>query len=52
MIVALPGLFSYFFFHVKTGTRFSVRNKRLFDIGEVKITGVDNINIICPYMYM
>ena len=28
-------------FHVKTGTRFSVRDKQLFEISEVKITRVD-----------
>ena len=28
-------------FHVKTGTRFSLRDKRLFEISEVEITRVD-----------
>ena len=28
-------------FHVKTGMRFSLRDKRLFEINEVKITRVD-----------
>ena len=28
-------------FHVKTGTRFSARDKRLFEITEVEITRVD-----------
>ena len=31
-------------FHVKTGTRFSLRDKRLFEISEVEITRVDCIN--------
>ena len=30
-----------FHFHVKTGTRFSLRDKRLFEISEVDITRVD-----------
>ena len=33
-------------FHVKTGTRFSLRDKRLFEISEVEITRVD-----CNYKY-
>ena len=28
-------------FHVKTGTSFSLRDKRLFEISEVEITRVD-----------
>ena len=28
-------------FHVKTGTRFSLRYKRLFEVSEVEITRVD-----------
>ena len=31
-------------FHVQVGTRFSLRGKRLFEIGEVDITRVDCIN--------
>ena len=34
-------------FYVKTGIRFSVRDKRLFDITEVEITRVD---CICLYI--
>ena len=34
-------------FHIKTGTRFSPRDKRLFEITEVEITRVD-----CTYMYI
>ena len=30
-------------FYVKTGIRFSIRDKRLFEITEVEITRVDNI---------
>ena len=33
-------------FHVKTGTRFSPRDKRLFEINEVEITRVDCINVL------
>ena len=40
VIVALPGLFFYLFFYVKTGTRFSCESKGLFDISEVRITRV------------
>ena len=34
-------------FSVKTGIRFSVRDKRLFEITEVEITGVDCIKNHC-----
>ena len=41
-------------FYVKTGIRFSLRDKRLFEITEVKITRVDCILIImielCPFL--
>ena len=30
-------------FHVKAGTRFSLRDKRLFEISEVEITRVNSI---------
>ena len=32
-------------FHVKTGTRISLRNKRLFEISEVEVTRVDCIRV-------
>ena len=42
-----------FCFHVKTGTRFLIRDKRLFEISEVEITGVDNIcKIVSGSMYV
>ena len=34
-------------FYVKTGTRFSLRDKRLFEITEVEITRVDCICYFC-----
>ena len=42
-----PTIFCYLMldFYVKTGTRFSLRDKRLFEITEVEITRVDCINI-------
>ena len=33
-------------FYVKTGTRFSLRDKRLFEITEVEITRVDCIGVV------
>ena len=33
------------YFFVKTGMRFSLRDKRLFEITEVEITRVDSINL-------
>ena len=38
-------------FYVKTRVRFSLRDKRLFEITEVEITRVDCIFIIFYYMY-
>ena len=42
----LSTIFCYllFDFYVKTGIRFSLRDKRLFEITEVEITRVDCIN--------
>ena len=39
-------------FNVKTGTGFSVRDKRLFEISEVEITRVNCIlfDVILPYL--
>ena len=36
-----------FDFCVKTGTRFSLRDKRLFEITEVEITRVNCIIVVC-----
>ena len=40
---AISTIFCYLYldFHVKTGTRISLRDKRLFEISEVEITRVD-----------
>ena len=40
-------------FYVKTGIRFSLRDKRLFEITEVEITRVDSIliDIYCTVIY-
>ena len=39
-------------FYVKTGIRFSLRDKRLFEITEVEITRVDCISIsTCVFAY-
>ena len=46
-----PSIFCYLFFdfHVKTGTRISLRDKRLFEISEVEITRVDcTFGHVCP----
>ena len=42
-IVPLSTIFCYLLlnFHVKKGTRLSLRDKRLFEISEVEITEVD-----------
>ena len=37
-------------FHVKTGTIFSLRDKRLFEISEVEITRVDCIVFCCLFV--
>ena len=37
---------TWFYFYVKTGIRFSFRDKRLFEITEVEITRVDCITIL------
>ena len=44
-----PTIFCYLLldFHVKTWTRFSLRDKRLFEISEVEITRVDCLFIFC-----
>ena len=34
-------------FHVKTGTKFALRDKQLFEISEVEIMRVDCISLIC-----
>ena len=42
-------------FHFKTGTRFSLRDKRLFEISRAEITRVDCMNIIqhkCMHVYI
>ena len=41
----ITSIFCYLFldFHVKTGTRISLRYKRLFEISEIEITRVDCI---------
>ena len=33
--------------HVKTGTRFSLLDKRSFKVSEVEITRVDRIEVLC-----
>ena len=38
-------------FHVKTGTRFSPQDKRLFEITEVEITRVDCISFIYSFCF-
>ena len=37
------------YFYVKTGIRFSLRDKRLFEITEVEITRVNCIYIVKPF---
>ena len=46
--LSLSTIFYYLMldFHVKTGIRLSLREKRLFEITEVEITRVDYTNII------
>ena len=41
--LVLSTIFSYLLldFHVKTGARFSLQDKRIFEISEVEITRVD-----------
>ena len=39
-------------FYVKTGIRFSLRDKRLFEINEVEITRVDCIYLFIYYNYI
>ena len=53
-ILPLFAIFYYLMldFYVKTGIRFSLRDKRLFEITEVEITRVDSIYFVCIFIYI
>ena len=52
-LILFSTIFCYLFldFHVKTGTRISLRYKRLFEISEVEITRVDCISVLFAILF-
>ena len=51
MLLVFSTIFCYLLldFHVKTGTRFSLQDKRLFEISKVKIT---RVGVFCTVTYI